>query len=193
MIALFFLAAFTPSVDLVNVLLVPDRAAEHADAIVVPGTGGVAPGGALTDPSLRMTAEGIMLFQQGWGPLLVLSGGPGGRRRAEADVRADFARQSGVPAAAIMTLSTGRTTREEAVAVRDLLAPRGVHRILLVVEGPGWLRATTTFTRVGFEVVPSPSKTTVEIDRPPDDRLHSLRALTMELVALVYYRLVGYL
>jgi uncharacterized SAM-binding protein YcdF (DUF218 family) len=192
-IASFLLAAFTPSVDLLGALLTPDRAAERAEAIVVPGAGGVTLGGGLTDSSLRLALEGIALFQQGWAPLLVLSGGAGGGRRAEADVRADFARQCGVSAGAIMTLSTGRTTHEEAVGVRALLQPRGIHKILLVVEGPGRVRATAVFARAGFEVVPSPSSTTVDLGRRPEDRLNYLREIAMELVARIYYRLMGYL
>ena len=192
-IGFYFVAAFTPSVDLVGVLLTPDRPTEHAEAIVVPGAGGVALGGGLTDTSLRAALEGITLFQQGWAPLLVLSGEAGGRRRAEADVRADFARQCGVPAGAIMTLSTARTTREEALGIQALLQPRGIRKILVVVEGPGKIRAMAVFERVGFHVVPAPSSAAVDLRRSPEDRLSYLREIAMELVARAYYRVMGYL
>jgi uncharacterized SAM-binding protein YcdF (DUF218 family) len=191
-IAGFLLAAFTPAVDLFGAVVTPDQPAKRAEAIVVPGAGGVALGGGLTDRSLRATLEGITLFQEGWAPLLVLSGEASGPRRAEAEVRAEFARQLGVPAASIVTLSTARTTREEALGVRALLQPRKVNKILLVVDGPGMIRAAEVFARVGFEVLPAPSSATVDPRRSPEDRLSYLREIGMELVARAYYRAMGY-
>jgi uncharacterized SAM-binding protein YcdF (DUF218 family) len=192
-IAAFFLAAFTPAVDLLGVLTTPDRPAERAEAIVVPGAGGVALGGGLTDSSLRATLEGITLFQQGWAPLLVLSGEASGPRRAEAEVRAEFARRLGVPAGSIVTLSTARTTREEALGIRALMQPRKIKKILLVVDGPGMIRAAEVFARVGFEVLPAPSSATVDLRRSPEARLSYLKEIGMELVARAYYRAMGYL
>ncbi|MGH7300291.1 MAG: YdcF family protein [Candidatus Rokuibacteriota bacterium] len=191
-IAVFLLAAFTPSLDLLDARLKPDRPAERAEAIVVPGVGGVAVGGGLTDASLRAAMEGVKLFREGWAPLVVFSGPADGQRRAEADVRADFARQSGVPAASIMTVSSGRTTREEAVEMKALLQARGVRKVLLVVDGPGMVRAMDVFERVGFEVVPAPWSPGLNLERTPEDRLGLLREISMELVARLYYRVMGY-
>lgn len=84
-VLLFFLAGFTPTVDLLGSLVIPDRPAERAGAIVVLGAGGVAAGGGLTDSSLRATMEGVNLFHEGWAPLLVLSGGGGQLLRTEAE------------------------------------------------------------------------------------------------------------
>ena len=44
-LALFGIAAFTPAVALLARWSIPDRPAERAEAIVVLGNGGVAPGG----------------------------------------------------------------------------------------------------------------------------------------------------
>ena len=190
---LFLLAGFTPGLDLVGGWLNPNRPAEHAQAIVVLGAGGVARGGGLTDTSLRAAMAGVELFQQGWAPLLVLSGAAAGRRRAEADVRADFAHHAGVPAASIVTVSSARTTHEEALDIRAALDPRGVRKILLVVDGPGLTRAMAVFERAGFDVVPAPWSDAWSLGGGPEDRLDSLRAIAVELVARLYYRAAGYL
>src|SRR6185312_9245471 len=112
--------------------------------------------------------------QQGWAPLLVLSGPAAGRRRAEADMRADFARQAGVPVASIVTVSSARTTHEEALDIRAALGPRGVRKILLVVDGPGLTRAMAVFERAGFDVVPAPWSDGWSLGGSPEDRLDSL-------------------
>jgi len=191
-LVLFFLAGFTPAVDVLGTLVIPDRPAERAEAIVVLGAGGVAAGGGLTDSSLRATMEGINLFHEGWAPLLVLSGGGGQFLRTEAETRAELARQSGVPPAAIVIAGPVRTTREEAVKVRALLEPRGIRKVLLVVDGPGALRAMAVFERVGFEGVPAPWIESVTTDATPEDRLTLLRSLAIEALARLYYRLMGY-
>lgn len=191
-LVVFFLSSFTPAVDLLGSLVIPGRPAERAEAIVVLGAGGVAPGGGLTDSSLRATMEGVKLFHEGWAPLLVLSGGGGQLLRTEAETRAEFARQSGVPSAAIVIAGPVRTTHEEALKVRALLEPRGVRKILLVVDGPGAGRAMAVFERVGFEAVPAPWSESVTTDAAPEDRLTLLRSLAMEAIAWLYYRVMGY-
>lgn len=180
-------------VELIGALLNPDRSPEHAQAIVVLGAGGVAPGGGLTDPSLRAAMEGVTLFQQGWAPLLVFSGEPERGQPAEADVRAEFARRNGVPAAAILTVTTARTTHEEAVRMQALLQPRNIRKILLVADGPGMIRATAVFDRAGFDVVPAPWSAAWNLEGRPEDRLGLLREIAMEVVARAYYRGMGYL
>src|SRR5713101_3802222 len=90
-------------------------------------------------------------------------------------------------------ISSAGTTREEALRVRELLQPRGVRKILLVVDGPGTVRAMAVFERVGFDVVPAPWSPDWNLDAAPEERLQSLRPLAMELVAWLYYRAMGYL
>lgn len=189
----FLLAAFTPAVGLVGSSLDPDRPPERAEAIVVLGAGGVNAADALTDTSLRGAMAGVTLFQQGWAPVLVLSGGAQKGRRTEAEARADFARQSGVPAGAIVTGPPAHTTREEAVRLEALLRPRGVRKVLLVVDGPGMRRAMAVFERVGFEVVPAPWSSVWNLHASPETRLALLRSVTMELAAHLYYRAMGYI
>lgn len=191
-ILVFLLAAFTPGLDLIGSWLSPSRPAEHAQAIVVLGAGGVAPGGELTDTSLRAAMTGVRLYQQGWAPLLVLSG-PASHGRVEAEARADLARRAGVPDASILTVSSARTTHEEALAIRAALGPRAIRKILLVVDGPGLTRAMAVFERAGFDVVPAPWSDAWSLETSPEGRLGALRAIAEELLARLYYRAAGYL
>jgi uncharacterized SAM-binding protein YcdF (DUF218 family) len=191
-VLLFLAAAFTPAVGVVELWLNPARAAEHAEAIVVLGSGGVTRAGLLTDSSLRAAMKGVSLYRDGWAPLVVFSGADG-LRRTEAEARADFARQSGVPLASVKTVSASRTTREEAVRIQALLQPLGIRKILLVVDGPGTARAAAVFARVGFDVVSAPWSKTPSLEDGPEERLQSLRPLAMEVVARLYYRAMGYL
>jgi uncharacterized SAM-binding protein YcdF (DUF218 family) len=189
----FLLAAFTPAVEMAGSWLDPDRPPERAEAIVVLGAGGVSGAGALTDTSLRGAMEGVTLYRQGWAPVLVLSGGGQKGGRTEAEARADFARQSGVPEAAIVTAPPAHTTREEAVQLQALLQPRGVRKVLLVVDGPGTRRAMVVFERVGFEVVPAPWNSVWNLNASPEERLALLRSVAMEFAARLYYRTMGYI
>jgi uncharacterized SAM-binding protein YcdF (DUF218 family) len=76
--------------------------------------------------------------------------------------------------------------------VRALLKPRGIHKILLVVDGPGTPRAMAVFEHVGFEVVPAPWDAGVTLDATPENRLALLRAIAMEAMARLYYWAMGY-
>jgi uncharacterized SAM-binding protein YcdF (DUF218 family) len=193
-IGLVLVVGFTPALGLVRPTLSPHRQAEQAQAIVVLGAGGVARGGGLTDTSLRAAMEGLTLFREGWAPVLVFSGGVDSQRRAEAEVRAAFARACGVPAAAIVTLGTAHSTHEEALRSQALLQPRGIRKILLVGDAPGMVRAMAVFERVGFEVVPAPwNRGAWDLRASPEDRLGLLREIAMEVVARLYYHAMGYL
>ena len=192
-VLLFLVVAFTPAVNLLNVWLLPSRSStESVEAIVVLGAGGVTAQGALTASSLQGTIAGILLYRNGEAPLVVFSGSPGGVRD-EATLRADLARQCGLPSSAVLTSSRARTTREEAVRIQSLLTSRGIRKVMLVADGPGMLRALRTFERLGFVVVPQPSSGGPDLDGGAEYRLNLLRQIAIECVARVYYRLAGFL
>jgi uncharacterized SAM-binding protein YcdF (DUF218 family) len=194
-LAFLLLVSFTPLVNLWAYWLAPSRpssGSESAEAIVVLGAGGVTTAGALTDASLRGTFQGITLYRRGVAPLVVFSGSRTDSTRDEASARADLAHECGVPASAILSSSTARTTREEAVHIRGLLAGRGINRVMLVADAPGLPRAMRSFERVGFVVVPEPSASALDLGGGPEDRLNLLRQIAIELVARMYYRLAGF-
>jgi uncharacterized SAM-binding protein YcdF (DUF218 family) len=190
----FLIAAFTPAVNLWSFWLAPSPAAsESAEAIVVLGGGGVSAEGVLAERSMRDAVEGIMLYRQGIAPLVVFSGSPEGGMRDEPSTRARLACECGLPSSAILTSSTARTTREEAVQIQQLLSARGVRKVMLVADGPGMPRAMRTFERQGFVVVPPPASRVLDLGGGPEDRLSLMRQMAIETVARLYYRLAGFL
>src|SRR5262249_16934195 len=128
-----------------------------ADAIVVLG-GSVNAQGVLNDSSLRSTLQSILLYRQGFAPLLVFSGMVPKQWIMEAEVRAEVARQLGVIPMAILTESRAHTTREEAARIADLLHPRGIRTILLVADAEHMVRAQPLFEHKGFTVHPAPAE-----------------------------------
>ena len=84
---------------------------ERSDAVIVLARGGFDPDGVLSNSSLRRTFRGIELYQRGLAPLLVLSGATKTTGVGEAVLRMQLAQALGVPAEAILAVSSGRTTR----------------------------------------------------------------------------------
>lgn len=160
-----------------------------ADAIVVLGGGGVRDDGELTDTSLRRTHHGIALYHRGLSPLLVLSGGDSrGAPRSETAARTALARACAVSPDGIVPVSGAGTTRDEAIAVAQALRPRGVKRILLVVDAEGMSRAHRLFRNAGFDVVPAPVNE-VRTMGGPESQVEVMRRVALEMVAWVYYLL----
>ncbi|MGH9365220.1 MAG: YdcF family protein [Thermoanaerobaculia bacterium] len=188
-IGLFAVSAFTP---LPNILAWRERAQaalRPAGAIVVLGAEGVGGPGTLGEASLRRVIRGVLLYNDGFAPSLVLLGDP-----SEAAVRASLARTLGVPSTAIVAESRARTTREEAQRASELLRPRSVRRILLVTDSLHMARARGVFERIGFEVLPAPADDDVLfLSDKPEDRLRIVRLLLQEMLARLRYRVLGYL
>ncbi len=196
-IATFLVAAFTP---------VPNRLAEltrvsaelgPADAIVVLGAGGPTPEGLLGGPSVRKALYGIRLFRLGLAPLLLLSGAPDrDGQRGEVSLRIELARESGVPARAIVARVDAApgidpTTAGEARLARRLLAGRAVRSILLVTDSQHMRRARRVFAAAGFQARPAPVDELAVDTTAPEERLEMTRWLVEEAAADVLYRLRG--
>jgi uncharacterized SAM-binding protein YcdF (DUF218 family) len=164
---------------------------ERSDAVIVLARGGFDPDGVLSNSSLRRTLKGIELYQRGLAPLLVLSGATAstGVGEGEAVLRKRLAQALGVPAGAILAVSSGRTTREEGLHLRERLRPLGVRRILLVADRVDMPRSRAVFARVGFEVFPAP--TASGLSRDPENRLEMTREIAGELLGWLYYWLRG--
>jgi uncharacterized SAM-binding protein YcdF (DUF218 family) len=192
-LVMFIGIAFTPLPSLVDRALDVGERLQPAGAIVVLGGNGVRSDDDLADVSLRRTLRGIQLYQRGLAPFIVFSGPRVARGPAEAEVRAALARRLGVPDPAILTESSALTTQQEAVRIGALLAPRGTRRILLVVDRQGMRRAAGVFHRAGFEVLPAPADDVSGFRGGPEDQLALARRLLIELAALTYYHVAGYL
>ncbi|HEY7413024.1 MAG TPA: YdcF family protein [Vicinamibacteria bacterium] len=188
--AAFAVAAFTPAAAVFYRSLSAPARSGPVDAVVVLGAG--ATGDMLTDSSLRRLVEGMRLHRTGRVPLLVLLGPAYESRSTEAALRARLAGELGVPAEAVVVEDRGRTTREEAQRVAEVLRPRGAARILLVSGADHLPRAAALFERAGFEVRTAPVVSPGAESARPEARLGLARALAGELAARAYYRLAGF-
>jgi uncharacterized SAM-binding protein YcdF (DUF218 family) len=189
----FGLLAFTPIGD--RIAGYPATAAtapalEPASAIVALGAG-ISLGNMLSARSLRRTVHAVTLYRRGLAPLLVLLGPAQGDGPEEAGLRAELAGELGVPPEAILADAQGRTTGEEALRVKALLAPRGVKRILLVTGFHHMPRASQLFVAAGFDVVPAPLEEMYGPSDRPGERIVLMQLMLREFLARQYYRLRG--
>lgn len=188
---LFLVVAFTPVPNLVSWWMTPREPLRPAQAIVVLGGAGLRGDGQLGTVSLRRTLDALRLYRAGAAPLLVFSG-PASGEGVEAEARAAFARECGVPDDAILTEATGRNTRTEALAIARLLRPRDIRTIVLVADAEGLWRAERVFERAGFDVVPAPTADVPAFGGGPETRIDLARRIAIELLANAYYALAGY-
>jgi len=192
-VALLLAVGFTPLPNTLSYWLAPSRELGPAGAIVVLGGGGVNERGELNGASLLSLLEGVDLYRRGLAPLLLVSGSPSGPRGTEVERRTDVSRECGIPREALLTISSARTTRDEALGTRALLDPLGIHRVILVTDGHAMGRAMAVFERAGFDVIPSYGVPVLEWGGTSEARLGVMRRVAIEAVARLYYRLAGYL
>jgi uncharacterized SAM-binding protein YcdF (DUF218 family) len=140
---------------------VPEQSLPPADAIVILG-------GATrywwlnredVDPwelgSSRLAA-GARAWLSKRAPIVILTGGRGGRDASEAARMKIAIQRLGVPASALVLEERSRNTEDNAVNTAHLAQPLGVRRILLVTSALHMPRAMLLFERQGFEVIPVP-------------------------------------
>jgi uncharacterized SAM-binding protein YcdF (DUF218 family) len=109
----------------------------------------------LCSHDLRVAERGAELFLEGWGPLLIFSGGLGSitrqlMTRPEADQFADVAERMGVPPDRILIENQSTNTGENVRFTRALVASRGLDlRSFILVQKPYMERRSfATFRRV---------------------------------------------
>lgn len=185
-LAVVLVGGFTPLTNVLNAWMGGPSQIAPAEAIVVPGRGGVDVDEVLTNRSMRRTIRAVGLYRKSLAPLLVFSGDGG-----EVDARVRLAVSLGVPDDHIVAAHGAHTTREEAALLDQLLRPRGVARVLLVADPIDMPRTRALLQRRGFTVLGAPSASSGPGD--PESRLSLLRDISTELSAYVYYRLRGWM
>ena len=182
---------------------------DRFDAIVVLA-GGIEEKGSLrptTEPSSysrNRTTCGVNLYQQGYAPTLVLTGGDGqifGTGPQEAVEMKRWAVRLGVPESATKIDTEARNTYENATGTKRLLGPAS---ILLVSSASHLPRAVPVFTKQGFRVTPAPCDYASQnlpgenwgnIDPfdvlPNDISLQYTREAVSEVAGMVIYWLAG--
>jgi uncharacterized SAM-binding protein YcdF (DUF218 family) len=174
--------------------------AEGASAVVVLG-GGIlsytADGMALDD--LRASAyrviEGVRVYKLLGDPLLIVSGGNTQRldsARPESAALTDAAVRLGVPAARVLGDDESRTTREQALVIKRLLAERGIALFVLVTSPIHMGRSLAAFRAVGLNPTASSSRLRGDAGEtvslvPDRESLFISDAALYEYVAWTYY------
>lgn len=136
--------------------------AQSADVIIVLGAGlrrDNQPGPAL----IRRAAQAAALYQAGYAPVVICSGGkPGNRIRSEADACAELLRGDGVPDSAIVLEDRSRSTEENAFQTRSLMDANGWKTAIVVSDNYHLFRALRLFRNAGIPITTSPAG-----DEPP--------------------------
>lgn len=184
-LAAFVLCAFTPLPNAVCRRETTVAAPRPAQAIVVLGSD-MTREGMLSASSLRRALQGILLYRQGLAPWLVFLGPRTVSGHSQSEARAALALEFGIPAGAILTGDRMWTTRDEAVGVKALLAPKGARTILLVTGALHMGRARRLFERAGFEVIPAPLRDASCESVDPEARLGIAMSLGQEYLARAY-------
>ncbi len=141
---LLYLTFFSaPVIALANRILVdqlPPDSRESADTIVVLGRGK-----NLRKSRAEVTAQ---LWKTGRAPKIFVSG------RDDSPVIMKLLTTKGIPPQSIDHENCSQTTEENARFTATLLQAKGIQRILLVTDPAHMLRASLTFQRLGFTVIP---------------------------------------
>ena len=135
-----------------------DQAAT-ADAIIVLGAAAYdARPSPVFEERIR---HGLDLYQRGYAPVLIFTGGYGnGARFAESQVARRYALKHGVPESAILIESSSRTTRQNLEQARKLMQQRGLHRVIVVSDPLHMSRALRLSRQLGIDALGSPTPST---------------------------------
>jgi uncharacterized SAM-binding protein YcdF (DUF218 family) len=87
----------------------------------------------------------------------------------------------GVPAAAMIQEPTSRTTRENAVNVKQIMEAEGIGKILLVTSAVHMPRSLRIFQKLGIDAIPAPTDFWVS-DRDVEGLQASPQSLALSLL-----------
>lgn len=149
----FFAVALLPLsflIVLVAVYGVAHSAEPHkADAIVVLGAAQY--NGHPTDVFRARLDRALELYQAGYAPLVVMTGGNmPGDVYTEAETGEAYLLQRGVPQSAIVWENTSRNTWDNIAGADAVMQERGVHSVLIVSDGFHLLRAELIARHFGY-------------------------------------------
>ena len=130
--------------------------ARSVDAIVVLGA---AQYDGRPSPQLGARLDhALSLWQEGRAQLIIVTGGKQQADRfTEAEAAAKYLEAGGVPAETIALENIGRTTRESLLGVRQILAARQLHSLLIVTDPYHALRARLIAQDLDLQAFVSPT------------------------------------
>ena len=154
-----------------------DQAA-HADAIIVLGAAAY---DAKPSPVFQeRIRHGLDLYRAGYAPLLIFTGGYGGRgaRFSESQVARRYALKQGVPDDAILIETASRNTVQNLVEAKRLMDQRGIHRVIIVSDPLHMARALRLSREMGIDALASST---------PSTRFRSFHTSWRFLLQEIYY------
>lgn len=163
--------------------------AQHADAIIVLGSA-VYPGGR-PSPSLNArTQHAIALYQAGYAPYLIFSGGVGHNPPSEAQVMQRLALTAGISASAMLLEEQSHSTEENLANAKILMDQFGLHSAIIVSDPFHLYRAERMARDIGINATGSGARVSPTYTNPVQRVWYTAR----ESIALVWYygtRIVG--
>jgi len=163
------------------------------EVIVVLG-GGLKPDGSAGISTQERVNYGAMLFKKGLGTYLVLTGGDRVNSQVEADQMYKIALNRGIPPKKIIKEAQSLNTYENAVYTKKILLKYGINTKIILVTSPYHIRrALSCFKKEGFGASPAPVKNSEIYTYGFYQDFRNMRLLLHEYLALVYYRLMGYI
>jgi len=161
--------------------------------IVVLG-GGLRSDGSAGISTRERVNYGIILFKQGLGRCFIFTGGDKASGHVEAEEMYKLALKRGIPPKAIIREAQSSSTYENAVYTKKILLNYGIDdRVILVTSPYHMRRALYCFKKEGVKVLPAPVKNSEIYTYGFYQNLRNMRLLLHEYLALVYYRLRGYI
>ncbi|UYB52774.1 YdcF family protein [Xanthomonas sp. AM6] len=145
----------------IYIVWVGDRdQAAPADAIIVLGAAAYdAKPSPVFEERIR---HGLDLYQRGYAPTLIFTGGFGGNgaRFAESQVARRYALRHDVPADAILIETVSRTTRQNLIQARQLMRAHGLHRAIVVSDPLHMARALRLCRELQIDALASSTPST---------------------------------
>ncbi len=120
------------------------------------------------------------------------------RTRASGLTMAEALERLGIPADRILIETESKTTRDEALIVREMLARHPVDQVVLVTSQIHMRRSVGAFKAVGIEVIPAIAREPRSLDTwwekviPTDKGLEESSLAAHELGGILVYRLRGW-
>ena len=148
--------------------------ARPADAIVVLGA---AQYDGRPSPVLKARLDhAIRLYKRDLATTLILTGGVGvGDTVSEAEVGRRYAIRQGVPSRRILVESSGLSTEESMITVKQMMGARRLRSAVLVSDRFHMLRLRLLASRMGIEAYSSPTRSSpIGVDSPQEWK-HVLR------------------
>lgn len=129
---------------------IPDDATPPADTIIVLGSG-LRRNGRAGDALMRRSVWAAEQYHIGLAPYIICTGGIGERQtRSEAEACAEILRDRGVPAEAIFLEEHSRSTEENAIYAKQIMAEYGLTDAILITDSFHMLRASWIFNTQGI-------------------------------------------